>query len=83
MECICQWNGLIYEMDGGQKKIIATINLQTAASQQWTMKYMNGEGIAQMGKDLYYNIKPFHTRKVCCILVYGHLLGSRKFSILF
>ena len=44
---------------------------------------MNGEGIAQMGKDLYYNIKPFHTRKVCCILVYGHLLGSRKFSILF
>ena len=45
-------------MDGGQKKIIATINLQTAASQQWTMKYMNGEGIEKMGKDLYFDIKP-------------------------
>ena len=50
MECICQWNGLIYEMDGGQKKIIATINLQTAAPQQWTMKLMNGYRIAKMEK---------------------------------
>ena len=82
MECICQWNGLIYEMDGGQKKIIATINLQTAASQHWTMKYINGKGFEKMGKDLYYNIKTFSHQKGLLILVHGHLLGSRKCSLL-
>ena len=79
-ECLCQWNGLlIYEMDGGQKKIIATINLQTAAPQQWTMKPMNGDRIAKMEKIYIPILNLFTPERSAYIGVYGHLLGWRRF----